>query len=194
MRENYMSAMHGETLRPERSATDEGYDVTLIERVVADADRFQNDVEAFCRLLALDVVLVNVAGTRLVGRETVRTAMEAALRTPLADVVTRSEVAQVTFLRPDVAVMSGTKIVLVREGDSLAESFRARLTFVLVKGNERWQIAVVQSTPIRGEAAGAESAPRPGAPSSHAGGGLSGARAVALPGGFGLLPPTAAPE
>ena len=64
-----MSDTHGEALRPEEHlATDGRHDVTLIERVVADANRFQNDAEAFSRLLAPDVVLVNVAGTRLVGR------------------------------------------------------------------------------------------------------------------------------
>lgn len=186
-----MSDTHGEALHPEHLATDGRHDVTLIRQVVADADRFQNDAGAFSGLLAPDVVLVNVAGTRLMGRESVRRTMEAALRTPLAGVVTRNVVEDITFLRPDVAVVSGVKIVFARAGDTLddavTESFRARLTMVLTKQGDEWRIAVVQNTPIQGTTADAASASRAAARDA-AQGGEPGARLVELPGGVGILP------
>jgi uncharacterized protein (TIGR02246 family) len=123
-------------------------DLRAIEGVVADAERFQSDPEAFSQLLTQEVTLINVVGVRLNGRGTVRRAMEEAMRTSLATVHTTNEIERVTFLRPDVAVMTGNKhVFLERNGNREPES-QTRLTFVLVREEGTWLIALVQNTPF----------------------------------------------
>ena len=119
-----------------------------IEEVVAGSERFQSDPEAFSQLLTEEVTLINVVGVRLSGRDTVRRAMEEAMKTSLANVHTTNEIERVTFLRPDVAVMTGTKHVSVERNGKEEPETRTRLTFVLVKEEEAWLIALVQNTPF----------------------------------------------
>lgn len=185
---NHVTTMHGPERRPSDQAADPHLERRQIEQVVADAERLQNDPDGFCRLLTPDVVLVNVAGTRLVGRDAVRQAMQAALRTPLADVVTTNEVDRISFVRPDVALMSGTKRVFIDADGTRSESFRACLTFVLVKDDGEWLIAAIQNTPVRGDVTRREDSTGTGDRMERERA-LSVATAVPLPGGFGLLPP-----
>jgi len=130
------------------SMDEQAQDVLSIEQVVADAERFQNEPENFSQLLTPDVVLVNVAGVRLIGRDEVYRAMKKAMMTPLANIITKNEVGHLTFLRPDVALMSGTKRIFTKSETLLTEDAKARLTFVLVKNQEKWLIASIQNTPI----------------------------------------------
>ncbi len=127
---------------------DQTHDKQLIEQVVADAEQFQSDPEKFSQLLTSDVVLINVAGIRLVGRDEVYQRMQSAMKTALADIITKNEVGHITFLRPDVALMSGTKRIFARSGDVLTETGQACLTLILVKNQDRWFIASIQNTPI----------------------------------------------
>lgn len=124
-----------------------------IRGVVADAERLQNDLEGFTSLLTQDVVIVNIAGRRVRGWDTVHRAYEQALQTPLADVRTAQEVEDVRFLRPDVALVSCVKRVFDEREASPKEPDgplpqRASLTLVLVKEQGRWLIASAQTTPI----------------------------------------------
>ena len=128
---------------------EQAQDILSIEQVVADAERFQSDPEKFSQLLTLDVVLVNVVGIRLIGRDEVYRAYKNAMTTSLANVITKNEVGHITFLRPDVALMSGTKRIFTKSGDSLTEEAKACLTFVLIKNQEKWLIAAIQNTPIQ---------------------------------------------
>ncbi|MEU4575353.1 SgcJ/EcaC family oxidoreductase [Nonomuraea sp. ATR24] len=111
-----------------------------IEQVVRDAEKLQNDVDGFTGLLTEDVSLVNFTGIRLRGREQVREVMAKALRSPLKDVLTTNELQDVIFLREDVAL--ATLVKHVNDGR------RGALTFVLVKEDGRWLIALAQTTPI----------------------------------------------
>lgn len=115
-------------------------DVEAIERVVRNAEELQSDVAGFTGLLTDEVSLVNFAGIRLRGRDQVEEAMAKALRTPLKDVLTTNELLDVTFLRPDVALANLIKHV--NDGRTGA------LTFVLVKDDGTWRIALAQTTPV----------------------------------------------
>jgi uncharacterized protein (TIGR02246 family) len=135
----------------EHQATDQ--EIAAIRGVVADAERLQNDLEGFTSLLTQDVVIVNIAGRRVRGWDTVYHAYEQALQTPLADVRTDQEVEDVRFLRPDVALVSCVKRVFdEREASSKGPDGplpqRASLTLVVVKEGNRWLIASAQTTPI----------------------------------------------
>ena len=123
-------------------------DLHAIEEVVADSERFQSDPEAFSQLLTQEITLINVVGIRLNGRDTVRRTMEEAMKTSLANVHTTNEIEQVTFLRPDVAVMTGNKHVFVERNGSREPESQTRLTLVLVKEQGTWLIALVQNTPF----------------------------------------------
>ncbi|MEW9552543.1 SgcJ/EcaC family oxidoreductase [Nonomuraea sp. NPDC050783] len=115
-------------------------DIEAIEQVVRDAEKLQSDVAGFTGLLTEEVSLVNFTGTRLRGRAQVREVMAGALRTPLKDVLTRNELLDITFLRPDVALAG-----LIKHVD---DGRTGALTFVLVKEDGTWRIALAQTTPV----------------------------------------------
>jgi uncharacterized protein (TIGR02246 family) len=121
-----------------------------IAELITEATARQNDLEPLLALHTDDVVIVNVVGRRVVGKAAFRTAMAEALAGPLADVVTTAEVDDVTFLRPDVALVACTKrIVDRRPGPADALPTQGRLTYVLVDDGEGWRIASAQTTPVR---------------------------------------------
>ncbi|GAA3425848.1 SgcJ/EcaC family oxidoreductase [Streptosporangium sandarakinum] len=115
-------------------------DIEAIEQVVRAAEELQSDVTGFTGLLTEEVTLVNFTGTRLRGREQVKKVMAEALRTPLKDVLTKNELLDVTFLRPDVALAGLIKHV--------NDDRTGALTFVLVKDGGTWRIALAQTTPV----------------------------------------------
>jgi uncharacterized protein (TIGR02246 family) len=117
---------------------------------VQRADRMQSNADGFAELLTADAAIVNFAGRRVAGRERIRGAMRDALRTPLADVRTRTEVADVRFPAPGTALVNAPKYIF--DGRADAEDLggdRGNLTFVLVKTDGQWRIALAQTTPIR---------------------------------------------
>ena len=128
-------------------------EIEAIRAVVADADARQSDAEGFARLLTEDVALVNFGGRRVLGRDSVREAMRAALATPFANVFTRNELVDVRFPRPGVAVVSCIKHIsderepAAREPDAPLAA-RGATTFVLIKEPGGWRIALTQTTPI----------------------------------------------
>ena len=128
--------------------TDQQQDLTAIRALVVAADRHQSDVEEFVALHHPDLVLVNIAGRRVLGREALRTAMTAGLKSPLAQVFTRLEVEDVRFIGPDVAVVSCAKHVSDERDDGSALPTRGSLTFTVVREADDWKIAVAQTTPI----------------------------------------------
>jgi uncharacterized protein (TIGR02246 family) len=121
-----------------------------IRQLVADTVEFQSDADRFTALLTEDVVLVNLAGIRVIGREALRTAMARALETSLAEVLTTAEVLDIAFVRHDVAIVSCVKHV--HDGNSDAsESLPSAgsLTFVVVDEGDAWRVAIAQTTPIQ---------------------------------------------
>jgi uncharacterized protein (TIGR02246 family) len=122
-------------------------DISAIRDLVASADRHQSDVAEFVALHHPGLVLVNIAGRRVLGRDALREAMTAGLNTSLARVFTRLEIEDIRFLRPDVALVSCAKHVSdERDG---GEPFPASgsLTFTVVREATGWQIALAQTTP-----------------------------------------------
>ncbi|MEU6714937.1 SgcJ/EcaC family oxidoreductase [Nonomuraea sp. NPDC046802] len=136
------------------NATD---DVTAVRRLVAEAERHQNDLEPYLALHTADTSIVNFGGRRVAGRDALRHARKAALGSPMADVRTKTEVADIRFVRPDVAIVACVKRVFdereERLKDDPATALPAEsgwLTYVAVKEADAWRIASAQTTPIRG--------------------------------------------
>jgi len=120
-----------------------------IRQLVQDTVEFQSDTDRFTALLTEDVVLVNLVGIRVIGREALRKAMARALETPLANVLTTVEILDIAFVRPDAAIVSCVKHV--HDGnsdpsDSLPST--ASLTFTVLDEGDAWRIALAQTTPI----------------------------------------------
>ena len=126
----------------------EQQDLTAIRDLVAAVDRHQSDVEEFVALHHPDLVLVNIAGRRVLGREALREAMTAGLKSPMAKVFTRLEIEDIRFIRPDLALVSCAKHVSDERGEGPALQMRGSLTFTVVREPDGWKIAVAQTTPI----------------------------------------------
>jgi uncharacterized protein (TIGR02246 family) len=124
-------------------------EIEAVRGVVEAADRLQSDADGFAGLLTPDVALVNFGGRRVLGRDNVHEAMRQALQTPMAQVYTRNELVDVRFPGPDVAVVSSIKHISdEREAADAPLAQRGSMTFVLVKEDGRWLIALAQTTPI----------------------------------------------
>ncbi|MGS2647090.1 SgcJ/EcaC family oxidoreductase [Streptosporangium sp. G12] len=125
-----------------------------IRRVVADAVKFQSDVDRFISLHAAEAAVVNFGGRRVAGRDALAEAMRRALASSLADVTTTAEIEDIRFLREDVAIVASVKHVHDRRresGDAPVSALPAtsgRLTYVMVKEDGTWRIASAQTTPI----------------------------------------------
>ena len=126
-----------------------------IRQVVAEAEKYQSDLDRFIALHTPDVVLVNIAGRRVLGRDALQRAMKQALESPLANVFTRQEIEDIRFVRPDVAIVSCIKhvsderIASSKDDPSASLPLTGSLTFVLVQEQNAWRIASAQTTPIR---------------------------------------------
>lgn len=107
----------------------------------------------FLPLHANDVVIVNFAGRRVLGRNALEHAMLKALSGQLSKVVTTNVVENILFLRPDVALVNCIKHVSdnrdsVDDKGAALPAEKGALTYVLVKGPEGWKISLAQTTPM----------------------------------------------
>jgi uncharacterized protein (TIGR02246 family) len=129
--------------------TSQEQDIAAIRQLVADAEDAQSDTERFTQLLTPDFVIVNIAGRRLIGRDQIRQAMAKALETHLANVLTRYELVDITFIRPDVAIVSCIKHISDENEDS-EDTLPSKGSFTLVVSREvdGWRIALAQTTGI----------------------------------------------
>jgi uncharacterized protein (TIGR02246 family) len=129
--------------------TSQDREIAAIRQLVADAEDAQSDTERFTQLLTPDFVIVNIAGRRLIGRDQVREAMAKALETHLANVLTRYELVDITFIRPDVAIVSCIKHISDENEDSTnALPAKGSFTLVVTKEVDGWRIALAQTTSI----------------------------------------------
>ena len=119
-----------------------------LERLVEAAQENQADVEELLALHTSGTVIVNFGGRRILGASAFRSAMESALASPLADVTTTAEIHDIRYLRPDVAIVSCTKHVTDSRPDGGDLASRGAMTYVAVRNNGKWQIALAQTTPI----------------------------------------------
>jgi uncharacterized protein (TIGR02246 family) len=125
-------------------------DDRAIRELVSEAQRLQIDTAALMDLHRPDVVIVNIAGHRVLDREAFANAMIQALASPLADVRTTVEVVDIRLPSPDIAIVSCIKTVHDERGDfgsagSLPNA--GALTYVMTRMRHTWRIALAQTTP-----------------------------------------------
>lgn len=121
-----------------------------IRRLVDAAVEHQSDVDPFLALHSDDIVLVNLAGRRVIGKAALGAAMTAGLKTTLANVMTHNEVVNITFVDADTAVVSCLKRITDKNPDAQDGSIptEASLTYLVTRRDDRWLIALAQTTPI----------------------------------------------
>jgi uncharacterized protein (TIGR02246 family) len=121
-----------------------------IRRLVDAAVEHQSDVDPFLALHSDDIVLINLAGRRVIGKAALAAAMTEGLKTRLANVRTHTEVAAVTFIDADTAVVSCLKRIIDENPDAVEGSIpsEASLTYVVTRRGDTWLIALAQTTPI----------------------------------------------
>jgi uncharacterized protein (TIGR02246 family) len=134
-------------LQHPRLASEDAAREAIVDLVEA-AVRNQSDPEPFLALHTDDVVVVNIAGRRVLGRGQLDAAMRAALVSPLADVTTTVDIDDIRFLRGDVAIVSCTKWVHDARTDERDELPQAGvMSYLVVNGDDGWRIALAQTTP-----------------------------------------------
>jgi uncharacterized protein (TIGR02246 family) len=128
--------------------TDTTGDVAAIERVIADIEAGFNtkDPELSVAHFAPDATAVSVNGTLLAGRDELLAAHRAGYAGPLRDQYASYELADVTFLRPDVAVAHKRASATTADGEPKDAVHAMIALYVLVRDDGQWRIAARQNT------------------------------------------------
>ena len=123
-------------------------DVAAIERVIADVEAGfnANDPELSIAHFAPDATAVSVNGTLVAGRDELLDAHRAGYAGPLRDQYARYELADVRFLRPDVAIAYKRATATTRDGEPLDVGHAMIALYVLVREDGRWWVAARQNT------------------------------------------------
>jgi uncharacterized protein (TIGR02246 family) len=138
-----MSAPHIED-----TGTDHPTDVAAIRRVIADAERAfnTNDADLLVEHFAENVTAVGVTGDQLDGRAAVLEASTVLFAGPLRDQRARYELADVLFVRPDVALARTHATAIDAAGNPLSVGHAMTALYVLVRENGRWWVVARQNT------------------------------------------------
>lgn len=132
----------------ESAGNEREQEIKLIKQLVYDVGGYPKDPEGFSQLFTQHAVIVNAAGIRVNGKDEIYELMKKATKSFLGNVFIRNEVVNVTFLRSDVAVVSGIQHIFTEQDDLLEEDDKGSLTLVMVKEQGKWQIAAEQNTLI----------------------------------------------
>jgi uncharacterized protein (TIGR02246 family) len=135
----------------EDTGTDHSGDVEEIRRVIADAEKAfnDNDAELLVEHLVSNVSTVGVTGALLAGRSAVLEASRTLFAGPLRDQRARYELAEVLFVRPDVALARQHATAIDREGAPLSAGHAMTALYVLVREHGRWWVVGRQNTLVQ---------------------------------------------
>jgi uncharacterized protein (TIGR02246 family) len=138
-----MSAPHIED-----ATTDHADDIAAIRQVIADAERAfnGNDADLLVEHFAENVTAVGVTGAQLDGREAVLAASKALFAGALRDQRARYELADVLFVRPDVALAHKHATALDAAGRPVSVGHSMTALYVLVREQGRWWVTARQNT------------------------------------------------
>ncbi|WP_174189957.1 SgcJ/EcaC family oxidoreductase [Nocardia barduliensis] len=123
-------------------------DIAAIRRIVANAEAGFNTNDA--HLLSADFIanaaVVNAMGTLITGFDALLDANRSGLAGFLKDQYARYELADITFLRPDVAIGHKRAWATTAEGELLDHDHAMIALYVFVRQGDRWHIAARQNT------------------------------------------------
>ncbi|CAN5682072.1 hypothetical protein BH20ACI4_BH20ACI4_09140 [soil metagenome] len=102
----------------------------------------------FAKPFAEDADYVIINGMKIKGRPEIDKGHQGIFDTVYKNSVLSYTVEQLRFLRSDVAVVHVQAVLQVMQGDK-TETGSARITLVMTKNNDKWEIAAFQNTPIK---------------------------------------------
>jgi uncharacterized protein (TIGR02246 family) len=132
----------------EDTTRDHEDDVAAIRQVIADIETGfnTNDADLLVAHFTRNGTAVSVGGVLLSGWEEMLEASRAGLAGPLRDQYARYELADVTFLRPDIAVAHKRARAISAEGEPIDVDHTMIALYVLVREDGRWWVAARQNT------------------------------------------------
>jgi uncharacterized protein (TIGR02246 family) len=127
---------------------DHAGDVEAIQRIIADVQKGfnDNDADLLVEHFARNASAVTATGIQIDGRETLLEGSKALLAGPLRDERARYELADVVFVRPDVALAHKHAWALDETGEPKNVGHEMSALYVLVRENGRWWIVSRQNT------------------------------------------------
>ena len=125
-------------------------DVDELVALVAELQRTQReeDVEGFLALFDDDAVWVTGGGRRLIGKDVISAFTRQVLPGFAARGSARYVVEHIRFLTSDVALTGVNQEALTVDGASLSPQQEGRPSYLWLRDNGRWRIAVGQNTAV----------------------------------------------
>jgi uncharacterized protein (TIGR02246 family) len=108
----------------------------------------RENVDAFLQLFRHDAVWVTAHGRRLIDRDEIGAFTEQVLPGAMQDSTARYDVAHVSFVRPDVAVVNVDQVPIALDGEPLPMEPQGRPLYVMSKEDSGWLIAAGQNTQV----------------------------------------------
>ena len=135
----------------EDTGADHAEDIEDIRRVIADAERAfnGNDADLLVEHFARNATAVGLTGAELDGREAILEASRGLFTGPLADQRARYELAQVLFIRPDVALARKHATAIDADGAPTSVGHTMTALYVLVRERDRWWVVGRQNTVVQ---------------------------------------------
>ncbi|WP_067572248.1 SgcJ/EcaC family oxidoreductase [Nocardia acidivorans] len=134
----------------EDASVDHTADIAAITRVIANAQQAfnTNDPNLMAADFAANASAGNAVGMVLRGAEAVRAASEAGLAGFLKDQFVRYDITDITFPRPDMALVHKVARETTATGELLDQDPAMVALYVLLKENGRWWTIARHNTPI----------------------------------------------
>lgn len=125
-------------------------DLTALRQVIADVETGlnTNDAELMTRHFAANAVAVGVSGRATAGLAALREVHAQAVTGFLKDQYARYEIDDVSFVRPDVALVRKLARAVDAEGTPIDLDHAMSALYVLVREQGRWWIVARQNTLI----------------------------------------------
>jgi uncharacterized protein (TIGR02246 family) len=128
-------------------------DIAAIRRIIADIEKGfnDNDAELLVEHFAQNGSAVTAMGGQIDGREAMLDIARAGLAGPLRDERARYELADVVFVRPDVALAHKHAWAIDEAGEPKNVGHEMSALYVLVRENGRWWVVARQNTLVPGQ-------------------------------------------
>ncbi|MEU2105517.1 SgcJ/EcaC family oxidoreductase [Nocardia sp. NPDC019255] len=132
----------------EDTTVDHSADIAAIRQIVANAETGfnTNDADLLSADFTANAAVVNATGTLITGFDALLDAGRRGLAGFLADQYARYEIADITFLRPDVAIAHKRAWATTPDGEPVEHDHSMIALYVFVKEGERWYVAARQNT------------------------------------------------
>jgi uncharacterized protein (TIGR02246 family) len=133
--------------------TDHAADVEAIRRIIADVEKGfnDNDADLLVEHFAQNASVVAATGAQIDGREALLEFSRTGLAGPLRDQRARYELADVVFVRPDVALAHKHAWAIDAAGEPVDVGHAMSALYVLVREGGRWWVVSRQNTLVAHE-------------------------------------------